>query len=77
MLTSNLSRAREKAIKGITSNLIMESIKIKKPDIKALSFMSREELLNSLPIKLCPNDIILTLGAGDIDLTAYDLLDRL
>ena len=52
--------AREKPIPGITSELLLKKITIKQK-----SFVEKQDLLNK--IKSLDTDILLTLGAGDID----------
>lgn len=52
--------AREKPIPGITSSIIYDNI-----NIKAKKLIAKQELLDVL--KKCDIDILLTMGAGDID----------
>lgn len=52
--------AREEPIEGVTSKMLLEKVTIKNKEL-----VSKEELINKLNIKNI--DILLTLGAGDID----------
>jgi UDP-N-acetylmuramate--alanine ligase len=62
--------AREKSIPGISSELILEKMKL--PDKKLLSM---EEILPALdPDKL---DVLVTIGAGDIDKLAEPIEEKL
>lgn len=61
VLMLDIYPAREKPIPGVTSELIYENLK---PGIEK-SMCSKEELVNKLKDK--PLDILITLGAGDIE----------
>jgi UDP-N-acetylmuramate--alanine ligase len=54
--------AREQPIPGISSDIIYQAVTI---DQKKL--IKKEELLSTLKDKLKENDLVLTMGAGDID----------
>lgn len=67
--------AREKPIAGVTAGLVEEAIK------KAGGHLTwrgeRGSLAEALAGAVGPDDVVLTLGAGDITLTGRELLDRL
>lgn len=62
--------AREEPIKGITSDTIFTQMKLKDKYL-----VSKEETLEILRIR--ENDIVLTMGAGDIDRMVTDIVDIL
>jgi len=67
--------AREKPIEGVTSGLIVEHLRKsgRSPEWTG----TRANLAAALRDNLRPGDVLLTIGAGDITLTAGELRDRL
>ncbi|MEP6780512.1 MAG: UDP-N-acetylmuramate--L-alanine ligase, partial [Gemmatimonadaceae bacterium] len=64
--------AREQPVPGITSALIGNLI----PQNKLAWSGSRTEVANALALGTKYNDVIITMGAGDITKTGYELLER-
>ncbi|RXK58448.1 UDP-N-acetylmuramate--L-alanine ligase [Lacibacter luteus] len=60
--------ARELPIEGVTSELILNKMKLEKKAI-----LTKEELLNSVKLKVDANSVFVTAGAGDIDALLQEL----
>ena len=72
---ADIYAAREQPIDGVTSGLIVDHLKSsgRKPDWTG----SRNDLAEALTGSLRSGDVVLTIGAGDITLTAAELKERL
>lgn len=64
--------ARELPIEGVTSELILNKIKLEKKQV-----LTKEELLNSVKGKVDSNTVFVTAGAGDIDAMLQDLKKKI
>ncbi len=62
--------AREMPIEGVSSNMLLKNITIAKKEV-----VTKEELINKLNIKNI--EVLLTLGAGDIDALVNPIKERL
>lgn len=68
--------ANEKAIKGISGELIVEKMKAR--DYKQVAFIpNKSEIAHVLIPELKPGDLVITMGAGDIHTVAKEILSRL
>jgi len=66
--------ASEKPIKGVSSRLICEHLK--NLGVSALHFEEREEVVNYLKKIIKPDDIVLTIGAGDVYKIGEELIRK-
>ncbi len=66
--------AGEKEIKGVTHNLIASEIQKLKPSLELYTPNSNQELITLIQEKTRPKDIILNMGAGDINTISTNLL---
>lgn len=66
--------ASEKPIKGVSSLLICEHLE--KLGVSALHFEKKEEVVAYLKKTIKPNDIILTVGAGDVYKIGEELVNK-
>ncbi|NCU03208.1 MAG: UDP-N-acetylmuramate--L-alanine ligase [Chitinophagaceae bacterium] len=64
--------ARELPIEGVTSELILDKMKLEKKQV-----LTKEELLNSIKAKVNSNTVFVTAGAGDIDALLQDLKKKI
>ncbi|QNA43728.1 UDP-N-acetylmuramate--L-alanine ligase [Lacibacter sediminis] len=64
--------ARELPIEGVTSELILNKMKLEKKQI-----LSKEELLNEVTSKVDSNVVFVTAGAGDIDALLQELKKKI
>jgi len=76
-LITGIYPAGEDPIPGVTSKLIVNSI-LKKNNRKHVVYLpQKKDLTHYLLKKVKSNDIVVVMGAGDINTIAYDLLDVL
>jgi len=64
--------ARELPIEGVTSELILNKMKLDKKQV-----LTKEELLNSVKEKVDSNTVFVTAGAGDIDALLQELKKKI
>lgn len=64
--------ARELPIEGVTSELILNKMKLEKKQV-----LTKEELLNSVKEKVDSNTVFVTAGAGDIDALLQELKKKI
>lgn len=64
--------ARELPIEGVTSELILNKMKLEKKQV-----LTKEALLNSVKEKVDSNTVFVTAGAGDIDAMLQDLKKKI
>jgi UDP-N-acetylmuramate--alanine ligase len=67
--------AREKPIPGVTSELIVESAR--QAGVEVVFVPERAEVVESVAALLKQGDLCITLGAGDLDRAARELVERL
>jgi len=76
-LITEIYPAGETPIPGVTSKLIIDSI-LRKNSRKQVIYLPRKEnLAHYLLENVEPNDIVVVMGAGDINTVAYNLLEKL
>jgi UDP-N-acetylmuramate--alanine ligase len=64
--------ARELPIEGVTSDIILNKMRLEKKQI-----VTKEELLNEVKNKVDKNSVFVTAGAGDIDALLQDLKKKI
>jgi len=70
VLLLDIYPAREKPIRGVTSRLLLDQIKLERKKL-----INKDEVIREL--KKDPPEVLLTLGAGDIDLLVKPVTDAL
>lgn len=71
IILTDVYAAGENPIEGATVQILRE--KIEKISSVQLCVLTKEKIVNQLSGRLNPYDIVITLGAGDINKVAYDL----
>lgn len=66
LIITDIYPAGEKPIKGVTTQLIIESVKRKNPDLEIIWMKNFDEIVDYLRENIKEGDVVLTLGAGDI-----------
>lgn len=75
VILTDIYSAGENPINGVTSGLIVDSIR--KKDLPVTYIQNKDEVTEYLYNRIKPGDYIVTIGAGDIWKTAYNLTYRL
>jgi len=73
VILADIYSALEKPIEGITTEYLYSFFESKYPPGKVKMILRKEEILTYLKKTLAPGDIVMTIGAGDIYLVAYEL----
>ncbi len=73
IILADIYSALEKPIEGITTEYLYSFFERTFPPGKVKIILRKEEILTYLKKTLTPGDIVLTVGAGDICLVAYEL----
>ena len=76
VIVTDIYPAGEKLIEGISGRRVYEKIKEYSPD-KQLCFLANEEIVSHIINILQPEDLVITLGAGDIIKTCDELVEEL
>lgn len=76
VIITDIYAASEPEIKGINSNCICEKIKFNSPQ-KDVSYLAKDQLVESLLKIVQPGDLVITLGAGDIVKICDEFVDEL
>ena len=74
VIVTDIFPAGEKPIPGVTGRLVAEAVSRAHPDLDVAYVPGRDELVGHLARTLCPGDICLTLGAGDLTTLPDDLM---
>ncbi|MBF0619006.1 MAG: UDP-N-acetylmuramate--L-alanine ligase [Candidatus Omnitrophica bacterium] len=75
LILTDIYAASEKPIDGITTELVLERVRAKRP--KNLFYMRKEEIVDYLLSIVQPGDMVLTLGAGDVTNLSDELVRRI
>lgn len=73
LIITDIYPASEPPMEGITGALLSEKVKRKYPQ-KEIHFLSKEEIVPHILRIMQPNDLVITLGAGDIVKTCEELV---
>jgi UDP-N-acetylmuramate--alanine ligase len=76
IITDIYSPPGEKPIPGVTSERLAELVR-QNSNPNTLYCPTKEDVLNTLLERIRPNDLVMTMGAGDIWRVAQDLVTRL
>lgn len=77
VFVSDVYPAREEPIPGVSGELVANAARSAAPAVSVNYFQSLAELTESLLEGLRPGDVLITIGAGDVDGVARDVLLRL
>jgi UDP-N-acetylmuramate--alanine ligase len=75
LIVTDIFGAGEVPIPGLTHEIVLNEIK--ESYSKAVKYIPRQDLLNSLKVYLQPNDVVVTLGAGDITKLGAEIVKSL
>ncbi|NNM43137.1 MAG: UDP-N-acetylmuramate--L-alanine ligase [Chlamydiae bacterium] len=75
LIITDIYSAGEEPIEGINSQALVEVIR--KNHAKSLQYVAKEDLVSFLQKFVRPNDVVLTLGAGDITKIGPQVIERL
>jgi len=76
VVVTNIYPAGEPSLEGVTGSSVYDRIKEHAPD-KPVYFLPKEEIVPHILKIIKPDDLIITLGAGDITKTCDELVERL
>lgn len=76
LVIAEIYAAREKNIYKISSKTLVEEIKLKYPDKEAYYFCDFEGMADFVYANALPGDLIITMGAGDINKVAELILEK-
>lgn len=74
---TDIYKAREEPIPGISSEVLAEKVRERKPGLTVHYVPDKADLPERLAAEVRPGDLVLTMGAGDIRKTGEGLLARL
>jgi UDP-N-acetylmuramate--alanine ligase len=72
---TDIYAARERPIEGVSGEMILAHIQSAGADVRYLR--ERAEVVDAVAAELRPGDLCLTMGAGNLDIAARELLERL
>jgi len=75
VVVTKLYSAGEEPIPMVSSHLIVDALKKNNVNVKYIE--EKEDVINFLINKLVPGDLVITIGAGDINKVSYELLKSL
>jgi UDP-N-acetylmuramate--alanine ligase len=76
VIITDIYPASEPPLEGVSGRLIYDKIKEHTPN-KQISFLPKEDIVTHILESIRPDDLVLTLGAGDIVKTCDELVERL
>ena len=76
VIITDIYTANEPPLEGITGRLLSEKVKQYNPD-KEVDFVPKEEIVRSILKAIHPDDLVVTLGAGDIVKISDELAETL
>jgi UDP-N-acetylmuramate--alanine ligase len=76
LVITDIYPANELPIKGVTAKLICDLIRRNHPS-KKIYYLPKERLVEHIAANMCPGDLVITLGAGDIIKTNDELVERI
>ncbi|MFH1239047.1 MAG: cyanophycin synthetase, partial [bacterium] len=77
VIVTEIYAAGEKPIKGVNAGLIVKNIKASRQGINLKFCPTRQGIVDALMKTVRPNDLVITLGAGDIWKTGEEFLEKL
>lgn len=77
VVLTDIYKASERPIPGVSSELILESIKRDASKVKAQVISDRKKIVDYFSETLTPGDVFLTLGAGDVWKIGSAILERM
>ena len=77
VIVTEIYAAGEKPIKGVNAGLIVKNIKASRQGINLKFCPTRQGVIDALMKTVRPNDLVITLGAGDIWKTGEEFLEKL
>ncbi len=75
IVVTDLYAAGEAPVEGITTEKIIEGIQ--RESTLPVTYISRKELVSTLASMVCPHDVVITLGAGDVTKVGGELKEIL
>lgn len=76
LIVTDIYAASEPALEGVDARLIIEKVKSRSSEKPAV-FLPKEDIVEHILGIIKPNDLVVTLGAGDIIKTCDELVQRL